>query len=203
MRSLVVADCRCGGTNLVKSLGSHPGMHMRDINLCQEKLADHWAEGREPEWESWLEEQWSEASVWHLQRYQISRRSSGWDFVLKANPKVISLFRENTLLQYLSWKYACHTQQFHRRQKLDISLPFDNSDYIYWASAWRDKKTWVRNKLRPLNCIEVSYEDLQYNWDATLARIQSFLGLAYCHIPEYMPEPTPLDYYSIFGLKKK
>jgi hypothetical protein len=175
---------------------------MEDLDDCQEKLAEHWANKEEPEWATWLQDQWKAADVWHLQRYQISRKSTGWDHILEANPLVISLVRENSLLQYLSWKYALHTQQFHKRQEAAITLPFDQADYTYWASVWQDKQNWVRRKLRRLNRLEVTYEDLQYSWDGTLAAIQQFLGLEYYKLPPYMPTPTPLDYYAIFGLTK-
>lgn len=200
MHSLVIADCRCGGTNLVKTLGSHPRVKMTNIDDCQEKLAALWAAKTEPDWPVWLQEQWQQADVWHLQRYQVSRTSVGWDHILSANPRIIYLIRENVLLQYLSWKYALHTQQFHRRQKKDIRLEFDNKDFAYWSSVWKDKQLWVANKLRPLSSITITFESLQYDWHDTIASVQRFLGLEYFKLNQYMPTPVELDYHAIFGL---
>jgi hypothetical protein len=205
---LVLADERCGGTNLTKTIGQHPEVKTNDLFNCQELLdpRSHFAEKTPPasqdEWTDLFDSFWAERDIWHLQRYQLPTGTGGWAALVEQNARFVSLYREDECLQYLSWRYASVTDCWHDPHRQAMSLWWSPEDFGERVGRWRAMRAWARTVLPESMVLWLSYEELDGQWELSIARCLEHCGLSPFVLPPAMERPAELDYFAIFGVSR-
>lgn len=103
-----------------------------------------------------------------------------WDAVADdMSIKIIHLKRLDTTAQLASWKIAnlldCWMDQSGVKDRPKVRI---DPGELYWFRLWND--TFYELRLRHLTrhpILFVTYEALYGNWDATVRRVQEFLGV--------------------------
>lgn len=145
------------------------------------ELLDPTQEGFRPptDWRAFFDDTWNRYDGWHLQRYQIPE-GPAWSALTEAAPRVINLYRQDTLRQYASWKIAMTAGHWHTRGSEDIPpIPFDSAEYWQLVNDWQHKRRYCDHVIdaAQLPRLDVLYEHFIFDWDETWQRIALFLGI--------------------------
>lgn len=170
IRFLLVADCRTGGTNLIRALGTHSMLETRG-----EKMLEHWMQRRVPNsFSEWLERSFDDCNGWHLQRYQLPYDHE-WT---KIRVPIINLYREDTLGQWVSFQRALMTGEWENKTRMP-EVPFDPDAYMEHDLAWRHQRIRCRRLLSDNQMLDVTFERLVSDWRGSVRKILEFLGVQY------------------------
>lgn len=194
----IVADMRTGSTLLSASLDQHPEIRCYGELFHPEDLPDNLIEGvdrRALDTEALLRAALDVPGV----------RAVGFKAMvflpLEATPqwtdlwtrlraleglRVLYLERRDTLAQYTSLVVAQETGVFHPYDNDDLYDPenrptvyVDPEAYRAWVEARRDRMARRRQQLAGLPGLELTYEALCDDWEATMRRVQDFLDVPY------------------------
>ena len=93
--------------------------------------------------------------------------------------KVIRLQRQDTLAQMASWKIAHLLSRWGQQSDIIDRPTIEISpDEYRWFRDWnRSVMEWRLSHLREHQILPVTYESLCSDWEPTLARIQTFVGV--------------------------
>jgi hypothetical protein len=153
-------------------------------------------------WRAFFDDVWNRYDGWHLQRYQIPE-GEAWQTLTEAGPRVINLYRQDTLAQYASWKIAMKVGRWHSRPESDNipSIPFDREEYNRLSNGWRQKREYCDRIIdgAGLPRLDVVYENFVFDWVNTWAAIAAFLGLSVGEVQPELPKLPEIEYWKVFS----
>lgn len=194
-RFAIVADLRTGSTLLSTSLDQHPGIRCRGELLHPDDLPDNQLPGirrKELAPNQLLEAAFAvsresaigfRAMVFRPDPAQQPDWAGFWD-ELRAWKEVRVLFleRRDRLAQYASLCIAQQTGKFHPppgdptlRPENRPRLHIDPQAFRSWADERQQLRARRKAQLQGVPLLDLAYEELAANWDATLQAIQQFL----------------------------
>lgn len=167
------------------------------------ELLDPTQEGfrRPHNWHAFFADVWSRYDGWHLQRYQIPA-GEAWHVLTESAPRVINLWREDTLAQYASWKVATKVGRWHARPASDDipAIPFDREEYDRSVVEWLEKREYCDRVIADasLSRLDVRYEDIVADWPQVWGRVTEFLLLPPSDAVPEMPQLPEIKYWTVF-----
>lgn len=190
---ILLADCRCGGTVLRKTLGSHP-----DLHLAGEAL--HPLAPRPTDWAAWISEMFAGHDGSHLQRYQLPRDSEAWSMLARLpDIRVIDLRREDKVEQYASWKLAMVTSSWHTRPETLPRIKWNQEECKSKMREWAEGQRLTERIFAGVPTLRITFEQIADDIGGVLYRCQRFLGITPTPLRPAIDRMAPVDYPTIFS----
>ncbi|RLG78470.1 MAG: hypothetical protein DRO14_00605 [Thermoprotei archaeon] len=212
--AVIIASLRSGGTFLAHCLSNHPHifcdrgepLHYRSVWLdCLDGIT------RVDLLQALLDQTGYHVSMCKL-TYRQAFLDGVWEYLVRAQPAVIHLRRENYLRQAVSFLLNCKARAGHitlpqhtfRAVTMRERVSLAPRSIIRAIEELREQDEFAKTKLAEFSqLLELTYEDIAWSghgeatgipWDVS-SRICDFLGvpqaMLHCHLRRVNPQPLP------------
>jgi len=179
----VIAAPRVGTHMLRAGLNEHPGIFVSDEVLNPNHAGDllRTRTGKQII-EKWQREAVKRApnlgTLLHRNLYWVKVRGAVWKDVGRMHTKFVSLVRDNILKKYLSQEVAMKLRNWNSyKPRTKTSPRIKLSVYGLQQHVLECRNYFDTVDMRYPNKLVVVYEDLCESWQATMARVQKYLGV--------------------------
>lgn len=194
VKFVVVADCRCGGTALVRTLNKHPEL----VVLGELMSADQPYFEIPPDFDKFYSDTFQHCNGWHLHRFQLPAAYAWYKLSKYPKLKVIDLRRENLKEQYASFKMAQETSLWHERPDEIPRIEWDTKDYKRQTTEWINGRIWTDHVFSFNPVLRITFEQIVENFNDVLGRCQDFLGVERAELNPAMKRMEAVDYSKVF-----